>query len=100
MELASDRVSGAELMMSMDRILGQLMRCILQAELATESTAAGLKRIMREPYHVRVLVPCYKEPLDILQRTVTAALHAHLPQGCRRTVYLCDDGKDPGKKAW
>ena len=48
---------------------------------------------MRLPYHVRVLVPCYKEDLEIVQRTVLAALDAELPAGCARTVYLCDDGK-------
>lgn len=51
-------------------------------------------------YHVRVLVPCYKEELEIIQKTVLAALNATLPAGCARTVYLCDDGKDPEKRAW
>ncbi len=51
-------------------------------------------------YHVRVLVPCYKEDLDIIQKTVLAALDATLPAGCARTVYLCDDGKDPEKREW
>ena len=45
------------------------------------------------PYHIRVLVPCYREELEIVQRTVLAALDADLPAGCARTVYLCDDGK-------
>ncbi|KAK9846433.1 hypothetical protein WJX81_003716 [Elliptochloris bilobata] len=52
------------------------------------------------PYHVRVLVPCYREELEIVQRTVLAALDADLPAGCARTVYLCDDGKDPEKRKW
>ena len=51
-------------------------------------------------YHIRVMIPCYKEDLDIVQRTVLAALGADLPAGCERTVYLCDDGKDPGKRQW
>ncbi len=51
-------------------------------------------------YHVRVLIPCYKESLEIVQRTVLAALEAELPGSCARTVYLCDDGKDPEKRAW
>ena len=51
-------------------------------------------------YHVRVLVPCYKEELEIIQKTVLAALDAPLPAGCARTIYLCDDGKDPEKRAW
>ena len=52
------------------------------------------------PYHVRVLVPCYKEELEICQRTVLAAAAAPLPAGCRRTVYLCDDGRDKDKRDW
>ena len=44
------------------------------------------------PYHVRVVIPCYKEPLDVIQKTVLAALYAQLPTGCSRTgglLYLC-----------
>ena len=52
------------------------------------------------PYHVRVLVPCYKEDLAIVRRTVMAAYDALLPAGCARTIYLCDDGKDPKKHAF
>ncbi len=55
---------------------------------------------MRLPYHVRVLVPCYKESLEILRRTIMAAYDAQLPEGCSRTIYLCDDGKDPKKRKW
>ena len=54
----------------------------------------------RLPYHVRVLVPCYKEDLEILRRTVLAAHDAILPNGCQRTIYMCDDGKDPKKRKW
>lgn len=52
------------------------------------------------PYHVRVIVPCYKESLEILRRTIMAAYDADLPRGCSRTIYLCDDGKDPKKRKW
>ena len=52
------------------------------------------------PYHVRVLVPCYSEPLEIVGRTVTAALTAYLPAGVERTLYLCDDGKEASKRKW
>lgn len=55
---------------------------------------------VKYPYHVRVLVPCYKESLDILRRTIMAAYDADLPEGCSRTIYLCDDGKDPKKRKW
>ena len=51
-------------------------------------------------YHVRVLVPCYKESLEILARTCSAALEAVLPEGCTRSVYLCDDGGDATKRKW
>lgn len=93
-------------------------------------------------YHVRVLLPCYREtpemvrdgtcqappvmhpcpayvqvgsetavaaalsakppltcgPLLQIRTTAQAVLAAHLPPGCRRTVYVCDDGKDPVKR--
>lgn len=51
-------------------------------------------------YHVRVLVPCYKESLEILARTCSAALEAVLPEGCTQSVYLCDDGGDATKRKW
>jgi hypothetical protein len=44
-------------------------------------------------FHVRVLVPCYKEDLAVIASTVQAALSADLPAMTRRTVYLLDDGK-------
>lgn len=34
--------------------------------------------------HVRVLIPCYKEPLGVIQATVNAAISADLPEGVRR----------------
>lgn len=49
---------------------------------------------------MRVLVPCYREELAIVQRTVLAALDADLPPGSRRLVYLCDDGADAAKRQW
>ena len=49
---------------------------------------------------MRVLIPCYKEALEILQPTVAGALAAELHAGCCKTVYLCDDGKDPEKQKW
>ncbi|RMZ57138.1 hypothetical protein APUTEX25_003595 [Auxenochlorella protothecoides] len=50
------------------------------------------------PYHIRVLIPCYKEPLDVVSKTVMAALFATVPANCQRTVYLLDDGRDPEKR--
>jgi cellulose synthase/poly-beta-1,6-N-acetylglucosamine synthase-like glycosyltransferase len=55
---------------------------------------------LRRGYSIRVLVPCYKESLAIVRRTVLAALNARLPDGCSSTVYLCDDGKDLDKRDW
>jgi len=66
----------------------------------TFDEATGLP-ICSQPYHVRVVVPCYKESLDILRRTVIAARDAPMPLGCSgKTVYLCDDGRDPKKRKW
>jgi len=39
-------------------------------------------------YHVRVLIPCYKEPYEIVLRTVNAIRDAVLPAGALRTVFL------------
>lgn len=54
--------------------------------------------ILRRQYHIRVLVPCYAEPLPIVQRTVLAARRAIVPPGCTVTIYLCDDGKKADKR--
>jgi hypothetical protein len=54
-----------------------------------------------------VLVPCYKEALELVRHTLRCALDADLPDYTRRTIYLCDDGapavtlvtnRDPGCK--
>jgi len=39
------------------------------------------------PYHVRVMVPCYSEPLDIISKTCEAAQRAALPAGCRVSFF-------------
>ena len=49
-------------------------------------------------FHVRVLVPCYKESVELVKITVLGALKAPLPRNTLRTVYLCDDGRDPAKE--
>lgn len=49
-------------------------------------------------FHVRVLIPCYKESCELVKLTVLGALKAPLPKDTIRTVYLCDDGKDPTKE--
>ena len=55
---------------------------------------------LRRRYHIRVLVPCYNEPLAIVQRTVLAARRAAVPPGCEMTIYLCDDGKRADKRSF
>ena len=40
----------------------------------------------------------FAEDIAIVRRTVMAAYDAVLPEGCQRTIYLCDDGKDPKKR--
>jgi hypothetical protein len=52
------------------------------------------------PYHIRVLIPCYKESLEIVGKTIQAAYNAPLPATVMRTIYLCDDGRDPKKRKW
>ncbi len=49
---------------------------------------------------MRVLVPCYRETLEIVAKTCQAAYNAGMPIGCDKTIYLCDDGKDPQKRKW
>jgi endoglucanase len=55
---------------------------------------------LRRKYNVRVLIPCYKESLAIVQRTVLAARRADKPAGSRVIIYICDDGADPAKSSW
>jgi hypothetical protein len=55
---------------------------------------------LRRKYNVRVLIPCYKESLAIVQRTVLAARRADKPAGTRVIIYICDDGADPAKSEW
>ncbi|KAK9804363.1 hypothetical protein WJX72_009368 [[Myrmecia] bisecta] len=50
------------------------------------------------PYHVRVLIPCYKEGTELVRKTIQGAFDAVLPANCCRTIYLSDDGKDPTKR--
>ena len=49
-------------------------------------------------FDVRVLVPCYKENIEVVETTLKATLNADLPWNTTRTVYLCDDGNDPTKR--
>jgi hypothetical protein len=60
----------------------------------------GKEAPFRRNYNVRVLIPCYKESLAIIQRTVLAAKRADRPPGTSLTIYVCDDGEDEKKLAW
>ena len=63
--------------------------------LAKKGTQPDLDNLQ---FHVRVLIPCYKESTELVKLTALGALKAPLPKNCIRTVYLCDDGKDPTKE--
>ena len=55
-------------------------------------------------YHIRVVVPCYKEPLDVIQKTFTAALVAPIPTNCSRTgepsCWRAGGGRLPPCDSW
>jgi len=55
--------------------------------------------VLDRSFVVRILVPCYKEPLEIIQKTITAALNLNYDSS-RLFVYLCDDGADDNKMNW
>jgi endoglucanase len=65
-----------------------------------EAMANGDLPPLRRKYTVRVLIPCFKESLAIIQRTVLAARRADRPAGLRVIIYVCDDGADDRKSAW
>ena len=46
----------------------------------TTMTSAGLMSLAL-PYHIRVLIPCYKEDFEIVQKTLNAIRAAALPAG-------------------
>jgi len=54
----------------------------------------------RRKYHIRTLIPSYKESLAIIKKTIMACKQADLPPGTVQTIYLCDDGKDKKKRDW
>ena len=77
--------------------------CLTMRVIQPKTAANTADRTAQPPptalgYHIRVVIPCYKESLDVISKTFMAALYASLPPNCRRTVYLCDDGKDPDKR--
>lgn len=84
----------------------ELMGCASIIAYASILTRRVTKRksdeseIIRNDYVLRVMVPCYKEDLEIIRHTVMAAIEAELPANCTKHVYLCDDGRDPEKMTW
>ena len=46
---------------------------------AVEAAAKGQAATTEVAYHVRVVIPCYKEPLDVITKTFMASLYAALP---------------------
>jgi hypothetical protein len=80
-----------------------LKMCICAAQHLCHMTHIYMITPMLSPhcrFSVHVLIPCYKEPLDVIAGTVLAALNAHLPESTRRTVYLLDDGGSIEKRAF
>lgn len=47
---------------------------------------------------IGVFIPCYNEDVELVAQTVISALNLDYPRQLL-TVYLCDDGKDPQKRA-
>jgi cellulose synthase/poly-beta-1,6-N-acetylglucosamine synthase-like glycosyltransferase len=52
---------------------------------AVAAAAKGQAATTEVGYHVRVMIPCYKEPLEVVSKTMMAALYAAMPANCRRT---------------
>eukprot|EP00879_Flechtneria_rotunda_P009977 GHRR01010433.1.p1 GENE.GHRR01010433.1~~GHRR01010433.1.p1 ORF type:complete len:1225 (+),score=296.26 GHRR01010433.1:1011-4685(+) len=67
--------------------------------LAVYKTPGKLPDVNDVRFHVRVLIPCYTESVELVQKTVEGALNAVLPAKTLRTVYLCDDSNSPDKAA-
>lgn len=73
---------------------------VLFAFVLTRTEGGPEKKPVKGIKTIRVLVPCYKEGLDILKPTVTGALTAPVPEGYTKHVYMLDDGRDEEKRKW
>eukprot|EP01025_Chloroclados_australasicus_P030473 TRINITY_DN3057_c1_g2_i1.p1 TRINITY_DN3057_c1_g2~~TRINITY_DN3057_c1_g2_i1.p1 ORF type:complete len:1210 (-),score=95.83 TRINITY_DN3057_c1_g2_i1:140-3769(-) len=78
--------------------LVMVWRPVLEPYLSDDGLS--LRRPLRRHYNIRVLIPCYKESLEIIKQTVQAATQCFTPDGVNIFVYICDDGKDAKKKEW
>lgn len=63
-----------------------------------ETSLKGIS-IVKLDYVIRVLIPCYKEDLDLVKGTAEAALKMHYDPS-KLFVYICDDGNDLNKRRW
>eukprot|EP00475_Leptophrys_vorax_P032747 TRINITY_DN5092_c0_g1_i1.p1 TRINITY_DN5092_c0_g1~~TRINITY_DN5092_c0_g1_i1.p1 ORF type:complete len:675 (-),score=148.98 TRINITY_DN5092_c0_g1_i1:68-2092(-) len=61
--------------------------------------AAAELRAMQKTFTVRLLIPCYKESVEIVKMTALAALNSDWPEK-RLFVYILDDGNDKAKASW
>jgi len=52
---------------------------------AIEDALKGQTSVTAVNYHIRVVIPCYKEPLEVISKTFMASMYAALPCNCRRT---------------
>jgi len=52
-----------------------------RSESSVTMTSIGGGPELDQAYHIRVLIPCYREPIDIVQKTLNATRDAALPAG-------------------
>eukprot|EP01023_Acetabularia_acetabulum_P045661 TRINITY_DN463_c0_g1_i1.p1 TRINITY_DN463_c0_g1~~TRINITY_DN463_c0_g1_i1.p1 ORF type:complete len:1207 (+),score=229.86 TRINITY_DN463_c0_g1_i1:181-3801(+) len=71
---------------------------VMQPYLADDGCT--LHQPLRRSYNIRILIPCYKESVEIVKKTVEEAVKCFTPQGVNVFIYICDDGKDAKKKEW
>jgi len=67
------------------------------ADLIHGSKATIQSPLSWQRYRVRILIPCYNEPAEMVRQTVLAALAMKYPAHMLY-VYLCDDGADASKR--
>jgi hypothetical protein len=83
-----------------------LPACLPAPTLLLDATCTQQLHVLNTPpacpcchrFDVRVLVPCYKESVEVVENTLRATLNADMPHNSTRTIYVCDDGADPIKE--
>ena len=58
---------------------------------AVTDALSGKPAYTKMSYHIRVVIPCYKEPLDVISKTFLSALYCEIPVNCRKTGTTSDD---------